>query len=394
MYMSFEYYAPTRVVFGVDAELQTAQLIRRAGGTRVLIVCGGGSAVRSGLLGRIEASLKEQELPFTLLGGVVPNPHLDKVYEGIALGKQIQADFILAVGGGSVIDTAKAIAYGCADDRDVWELFTHRAQAERCLPVGVVLTIAAAGSEMSSGCVITNEKTGEKRAYDDDLCRPAFAVMDPALTLTLPEYQTSSGIADILMHMMERYFNQSENMAVTDAVSEALMRTVMRYARVLMHDPQDLKARAEIMWAGSLAHNGLTGCATGGGDWACHNMEHELGGMFDVAHGAGLAALWGSWARTVCRAAPERFVSFVRNVLGTAPGETQAQIMENGIRAMEDFYREIHMPTNLRELGVAPTDEQIEQMADSCLRACGGTVGCVVPLGREDVTGIYKRARA
>ena len=201
MYMNFEYYAPTRVVFGVDAELQTAQLIRRAGGTRVLIVYGGGSAVRSSLIGRIEAALKEQELPFTLLGGVV-------------------------------------------------------------------LTIAAAGSEMSSGCVITNEKTGEKRAYDDDLCRPAFAVMDPALTLTLPEYQTSSGIADILMHMMERYFNQSENMAVTDAVSEALMRTVMRYARVLMHDPQDLKARAEVMWAGSLAHNGLTGCATGGGDWA------------------------------------------------------------------------------------------------------------------------------
>ena len=183
-------------------------------------------------------------------------------------------------------------------------------------------------------------------------------------------------------------------MAVTDAVSEALMRTVMRYARILMHDPLDLKARAEIMWAGSLAHNGLTGCATGGGDWACHNMEHELGGMFDVAHGAGLAALWGSWARTVCRAAPERFVSFARNVLGTAPGETQAQTMENGIRAMEDFYREIHMPTNLRELGVAPTDAQIEQMADSCLRACGGTVGCVVPLGREDVIGIYKRARA
>lgn len=287
--MNFEYYAPTRVVFGVDAELQTAQLIRRAGGTRVLIVYGGGSAVRSSLIGRIEAALKEQELPFTLLGGVVPNPHLDKVYEGIALGKQLRADFILAVGGGSVIDTAKAIAYGCADDRDVWELFTHRAQAERCLPVGVVLTIAAAGSEMSSGCVITNEKTGEKRAYDDDLCRPAFAVMDPALTLTLPEYQTSSGIADILMHMMERYFNQSENMAVTDAVSEALMRTVMRYARVLMHDPQDLKARAEIMWAGSLAHNGLTGCATGGGDCAFAALTVLVSGWLEPGMGEAAA---------------------------------------------------------------------------------------------------------
>lgn len=222
MYMNFEYYAPTRVVFGVDAELQTAQLIRRAGGTRVLIVYGGGSAVRSSLIGRIEAALKEQELPFTLLGGVV-------------------------------------------------------------------LTIAAAGSEMSSGCVITNEKTGEKRAYDDDLCRPAFAVMDPALTLTLPEYQTSSGIADILMHMMERYFNQSENMAVTDAVSEALMRTVMRYARVLMHDPQDLKARAEVMWAGSLAHNGLTGCATGGGDWAFAALTVLVSGWLEPGMGEAAA---------------------------------------------------------------------------------------------------------
>lgn len=220
--MNFEYYAPTRVVFGVDAELQTAQLIRRAGGTRVLIVYGGGSAVRSSLIGRIEAALKEQELPFTLLGGVV-------------------------------------------------------------------LTIAAAGSEMSSGCVITNEKTGEKRAYDDDLCRPAFAVMDPALTLTLPEYQTSSGIADILMHMMERYFNQSENMAVTDAVGEALMRTVMRYARVLMHDPQDLKARAEIMWAGSLAHNGLTGCATGGGDCAFAALTVLVSGWLEPGMGEAAA---------------------------------------------------------------------------------------------------------
>ena len=222
MYINFEYYAPTRVVFGVGAELQTAQLIRRAGGTRVLIVYGGGSAVRSSLIGRIEAALKEQELPFTLLGGVV-------------------------------------------------------------------LTIAAAGSEVSSGCVITNEKTGEKRAYDDDLCRPAFAVMDPALTLTLPEYQTSSGIADILMHMMERYFNQSENMAVTDAVSEALMRTVMRYARVLMHDPQDLKARAEIMWAGSLAHNGLTGCATGGGDWAFAALTALVSGWLEPGVGEAAA---------------------------------------------------------------------------------------------------------
>ena len=302
-------------------------------------------------------------------------------------------DFILAVGGGSVIDSSKAIGYGVANEGDVWDFFEGKRDAEACLPIGVVLTIAAAGSEMSNGCVITNEKNGKKRAYDTDLCRAKFAVMNPELTMTLPRYQTFSGIADILMHTMERYFNQNDNMSMTDVLSEALMKNVMHYAKMLVEEPQNYEARAEIMWAGSLSHNGLTGCATGGGDWASHMMEHELGGMFDVAHGAGLAAIWGSWARYVHHAAPQRFVKFATNVLEVEPQESDEATIEKGIRAMEAFYHEIGMPASLTELGIHPTDEQITQMATSCEQAGGGSVGCIVPLKKEDMIKIYTMAR-
>ena len=210
--------------------------------------------------------------------------------------------------------------------------------------------------------------------------------------MTLPDYQTASGVCDILMHTMERYFNRQDNMEMTDAISEALLKNVMKYALVLRDDPQNYEARAEVMWAGSLSHNGLTGCGTGGGDWASHNMEHELGGMFDVAHGAGLAAVWGSWARYVCHAAPHRFVRFAVNVMGVESGEEKAT-MEAGIAAMENFFHSIHMPTNLRELGVEPTDAQIEHMAKGCFAACGGPAGCVMPLQVEDMIAIYKNAR-
>ena len=390
---NFNYYTPTRVIFGKETENQTGQLIKKAGGSRVLIHFGGQSAIRSGLIDRIKKSLDDAGIWHTELGGVVPNPRMEKVQEGIALGKDSRIDFILAVGGGSVIDSAKAIAYGLAEpDLDVWELFAHTRTAKACLPVASVLTIAAAGSEMSNSCVITNEKTGEKRSYNDDLARPVFAVMNPELTMTLPAYQTASGVADILMHTMERYFNHSHNMEITDVISEALMRNVMKYARILVDEPQNYEARAEIMWAGSLAHNGLTGCATGGGDWASHNLEHELGGMFDVAHGAGLAAIWGSWARYVNHAAKDRFEKFAVNVLGVVPEGTKEETIDKGIRAMEDFYRSIHMPTSLTELGISPTEEQIERMAASCEQASGGANGCVVPLKKEDMAEIYRMA--
>lgn len=393
MYSDFTYYTPTKVVFGKESDRQLGALIKARGAKKVLIHYGGGSVERNGVLKRVEEALAAEKIAYVKLGGVVPNPHLSLVYEGIELCKKEGVDFILAVGGGSVIDSAKAIGYGVANDGDVWDFYEHTRTAQACLPVGAVLTIAAAGSEMSDSCVITNEKTGSKRGYSSDLSRCKFAVMNPEFTMTLPEYQTMSGAVDILMHTMERYFNLSDNMELTDEISEGLMRTVLKYARVLKDAPDDYKARAELMWAGSLSHNGLTGCGVKQTDFATHKLEHELGGMFDVTHGAGLAALWGTWARYVCNAAPGRFVKFAVNVMGVEPQVDDAATIESGIRAMEDFYREVHMPTSLKELGIEPTDEQIEEMAERCVAACGGPAGVVVPLYKEDMIEIYKRAR-
>ena len=392
----FNYYTPTQVVFGKDTENRAGELVKRYGGSRVLLHYGGQSALRSGLVDRVKASLDAAGICHVELGGVVPNPHLGKVREGIALAKEHGVDFLLAVGGGSVIDSAKAIAYALAEpEYDVWELFEHTRQAKACLPVGAVLTIAAAGSEMSDSCVITNEETKEKRGYNSDLCRAKFAIMNPALTVTLPDWQTQSGCADIMMHTMERYFTQGGNPEITDAIAEGLLRTVMKYAETLHADPNDLEARAGVMWASSLAHNGLTGCGNQGSDFASHRLEHELGGMFDVTHGAGLAAIWPSWARYVMDDDLPRFVRFAENVMGVrrAPGMRDKDVALAGISAMEEFYHRIGMPVNLHELGIEPTDEQIEELADGCARATGGHVGTAKVLYKEDMANIYRMAR-
>ena len=393
MYSNFEYYTPTKVIFGKGAEMQAGEQIARTGAKKVLIHYGGKSAARSGLLDRVKASLDEAGIAYAELGGVVPNPHLGKVYEGIELGRREGVDFILAVGGGSVIDSSKAIAAGLANpEDDVWDYYIHKKTTDKALPVASVLTIAAAGSEMSNGSVITNEKNGLKRDFGGELFRPVFALMNPELTMTLPAYQTASGAADIVMHTMERFFNQSDNMEITDRLSESVIQTVMKYAKVLMDKPDDYKARAEVMWAGSLSHNDLTGCGTDGGDWATHNMEHEMGGMFDVAHGAGLAAIWGSWARYVCDAAPGRFLKFALQIMKVTPGETDEETIERGICAMEQFFRDINMPVNMKELGIAPTKEQIEFMAASCEEKTQGPNGAVKPLRKEDMVKIYTAA--
>lgn len=391
---NFDYCTPTKVVFGKGTESRVGELVKEAGGTRVLVHFGGQSAVRSGLIDRVKASLDEAGIWHTELGGVVPNPHIGKVREGIALGKEHGIDFILGVGGGSVIDSSKAIAYALAEpELDVWELFAHTRAAKSCLPVASVLTIAAAGSEMSNSCVITNEETGEKRAYDDNLSRPKFAVMNPELTMTLPDYQTESGCADIMMHTMERYFTSGGNMEITDAMAEGLLRTVMKYAEVLHTDPRNYEARAEIMWAGSLAHNGLTGCGSDGGDFATHMLEHEMGGMFDVTHGAGLAAIWSSWARYVYKDCLPRFVRYAIQVMQVEPQATEEETALKGIAAMEEFYRRIGMPTNMRELGIEPTEAQILEMAASCARAGGGSIGSAKVLQEADMAEIYRMAR-
>lgn len=390
---SFEYFSPTRVIFGKETEKQTGKLIREYGGSRVLVLYGGKSAVRSGLLDLVKESLKEEELYFQELGGIVPNPHLDKVYEGIEIGKNEGIDFLLAVGGGSVIDTAKAIAYGLGEpEKDVWELYEHTRKARKCLPVASVLTIAAAGSETSRSSVITNEKTLEKRAYDDNLARPKFAIMNPEFTKTLPDYQTESGCTDIMMHTMERYFTNGGNMEITDALAEGLLRTVMENAKILHTEPDNYDARAEIMWAGSLAHNDLTGCGNDGGDFMSHKLEHELGGMFDVTHGAGLAAIWPSWARYVYKYCLPRFVKYAKNVMGVTAGGSDEETALLGIKAMEEFYHSIGMPVNLKELGIHPTEEQIREMAEGCLKASGSATGSAKKLDLQDMIRIYQMA--
>jgi len=390
---NFQFYSPTKVIFGKDTEKQVGELVKAQGCKKVLIHFGGQSAVKSGLIDKVKASLDEVGVAHVELGGVVPNPHIAKVYEGLELCKAEGVDFILAVGGGSVIDSAKAIAYGLAYDGDVWELFIDKSKkATGCYPIGAVLTISAAGSETSNSCVITDEKTGLKRSYNDNIARPKFAIMNPELTKTLPDYQTESGCTDIMMHTMERYFTNGGNLELTDCIAEGLLRTVIKYAKILHTEPDNYEARAEIMWAGSLAHNDLTGCGNDGGDFASHLLEHEMGGMFDVTHGAGLAAIWPSWARYVYKDCLSRFVRYAINVMGVEAGATDEETALKGIEAMEEFYHEIGMPINFKELGIAPTKEQIEQMADSCAQACGGCKGSAKKLYRDDFLAIYNMA--
>ena len=394
MIIDFNFYAPTRIVFGKTAEQQIGALVASQHGSKVLIHYGGGSAERSGLLNIVREQLRQAGISFVELGGVVPNPMLSKVYEGIKLCRREQVDFILAVGGGSVIDSAKAIGYGVPYDGDVWDFWDSKGVPQACLPIGVVLTIPAAGSEMSSSTVITKDDGLVKRGFNCDLCRCRFAVMNPERTYTLPPYQTAAGATDIMMHTMERYFSKYEDMTLTDAIAEALLRTVKDSVLAVMEHPDDYRNRAQIMWAGSLAHNDLTECGTEK-DFATHKMEHELSALFSVTHGAGLAALWPSWARYVKDKHLSRFVRFAVNVMGVEndfahPDETA----EKGIRAVEDFYHKIGMPTNIHELlGREITDNEIEEMVEKCSRGGTLTLGAMEKIGTDDMRAIYRMAK-
>ncbi len=390
----FKYFTPTKVLFGKNTEDKVADLIQEFGGKKVLIHYGGGSVIRSGLMQKVTDKLDAAGISYVKLGGAVPNPRLSLVYEGIELCKKEGLDFILALGGGSAIDSAKAIGYGVMNDGDVWDLYDYKKQAKACMPLGVILTLAATGSEMSDSSVITKEEGLVKRGYSSDFCRPRFAILNPELTMTLPDYQTACGCTDIMMHTMERYFTNGGNMELTDSMAEALLRTVKEQAKILVKDPDNYDARAEVMWAGSLAHNGLTGCGNDGGDWMTHKLEHELGGLYDVAHGAGLAALWGSWARYVYKNCLPRFKRYAINVMGVpANAGSDEEIALKGIEAMEDFYREIKMPTNLRELGVNATDDDLKLMAHKCAVGVNGGKGSARFLKEEDMLEIYKISR-
>ena len=388
----FVYYTPTKIIFGKNTEQQCGGLVKAQKCRKVMIHYGGQSALRSGLVDRIKASLEAEGLAYVTLGGVVPNPRISLIRQGIELARSEGVDFVLAVGGGSVIDSAKGIAYGAVNEGDVCDFYMAKRKPNACLPIGCVVTIAAAGSEMSSSSVVTNEENGFKRSCKTDMARPAFAIMNPELTLTLPAFQTACGCVDILMHTMERYFGHGSNMDITDSISEGLLRTVMHHATVLHNDPANYESRAEVMWAGSLSHNGLTGCGSDGGDWATHMIEHELSGMFDVAHGAGLSAIWGSWARHVLSNRPDRFALFAERVMGVARAESDTATGLRGIEVMEDFFRSLDMPTSLKELDLAPTDAQLAEMAEKALVG-KSHIGSVKKLLPPDIVAIFADSR-
>ena len=395
MIKDFNFYAPTRVVFGRQSEEQLPQLLKANGANRVLIHYGGGSARRSGLLDKVYGLLNDAGIGYVELGGVVPNPLLSKVQEGIALCRSEHVDFILAVGGGSVIDSAKAIGYGVGYDGEVWDFWEGKAVPQSCLPIGVMLTIPAAGSEMSSSCVITKDDGLLKRGINSDLCRCKFCIMNPERTYTLPPYQTAAGATDIMMHTMERYFSKYEDMTLTDAIAEALLRTVKDCAVEVLQHPEDYRNRAQIMWAGSLAHNDLTECGTEK-DFATHRLEHELSALFGVTHGAGLAALWGSWARFVMPRHLSRFVQFAVNVMGVTNDFAHPELTaERGVEAMEAFYRQIGMPTSIPELiGRPATDDEIALMVSKCSRGGSIAVGAMEVLHEAEMATVYRMANS
>lgn len=389
----FNFYAPTRVVFGRESEDRLPDLIKQYGGTKVLVHFGGGSARRYGLLDKVEQMLDQAGIAYVEFGGVVPNPLLSKVREGISLCRRESVDFILAVGGGSVIDSAKAIAYGVPYEGDVWDFWDGKAVPQSALPVGTMLTIPAAGSEMSSSCVITQDEGMLKRGVNSDLCRCKFAIMNPERTYTLPKYQTAAGATDIMMHTMERYFSKYEDATLTDAIAEALLRTVKDAVFEVLRHPDDYRNRAAIMWASSLSHNDLTECGTEK-DFACHKLEHELSGLFGVTHGAGLAAVWGSWARYVMDKHINRFVKFAVNVMGvTNDFADPRQTALRGIEATERFFQAIGMPTNIPALiGRQATEEEIETLVTKCSRGGKISIGAMEVLQAADMVAIYNQA--
>ena len=388
---SFEYFCPTEIIFGQGAEDKVADKIRKYGGKRVMILYGGGSAFKSGLVPKIERQLKAGGFDgLKVLGGVKPNPRLSFARQAVRDAIDAKIDFVLAVGGGSVIDTAKAVALGAANPEvDIWEHWSKKIQLEKSLPVGVVLTIAAAGSETSDSAVLTNEDTGKKAGVTTP--RPVFAIMNPELAMTVPHYPLICGIADILMHTLERYFTRVEGNEFTDMVAESLIRNVMAQSKVILANPQDLHAMSEIMWCGSVSHTGFTGLGRER-DFSAHKLGHELSGRYDVAHGASLTTVWASWARTVYTVKPERFAHFAEEIFGIVDGSIDERARA-GIDALENYFRETGLPTNFTELGIGiQSDDELKFLAE--MVTFGGTkkVATFLPMDKDLVFEIYKKA--
>lgn len=389
---SFTLYSPTEVVFGKSAEQKTAQLIRKYGGTRVLIVYGGGSILKSGLLNSVEESLTNAGILFESIGGVKPNPLLSFARNAIKKSISFKADFILAIGGGSVIDTAKGIAHGAANpDTDIWRYWLRELEIEKSIPLGVILTISAAGSETSDSAVLTDDDTMSKRGMTSDFNRPRFAIMNPELTYTLPPYQVACGIVDIMMHTLDRYFTLTEGNELTDEFAEALLRVTIKNGTVGMKDQHNYEAMSELMWCGSISHNGLTGLGAVT-DFAPHQLGHELSGKFNVAHGASLSTVWGSWAEYCYKQKPERFMRFAQKVWGIMDNDPEAAA-RTAIAATVSYFASLGMPTCFTELGIGlQSEETLRELADRCVFQGKRKVGSFKCLDAEDVYRIYKLA--
>ena len=386
---NFEFYSPTEFVFGKERENDCGKYVKKYGGKKVLIHYGGGSAVKSGLLDRVKASLDSEGISYICLGGVKPNPRDTLVYEGIEICKKEGIDFILSVGGGSCIDSAKAIAIGVPYDGDFWDFYSKGKAIEKALPVGTVLTIAAAGSEGSPSSVITKEDGMFKRGTGSDLIRPKFSILNPQLTCTLPAYQTACGATDIMAHVFERYFTNTCEVEVTDRLCEAILLTMVKEVPRVIKNPDNYEARANIMWAGTVAHNDIVGVGRSQ-DWNSHNIEHELSGLYDVAHGAGLAVVMPAWMEFVYKHNVMRFAQMAVRVFGCQMNfeNPEATALE-GIYCFRRFLREIGMPINFEELGAK--EEDIPVLVEKLGLGDGLTWG-FVRLSSKDVAEIYMNA--
>lgn len=387
---NFIFCSPTEFVFGKDQENECGTYVRKHGGSRVLVVSGGGSAVRSGLIGRVGISLERAGISWCALNGVQPNPLDDKVYEGITICREKGIDFLLAVGGGSVIDTAKAIAAGVPYDGDFWDFYCGKAQIAAALPVGTVLTIAAAGSEGSGDSVITKTDGMLKRGTGSQFLRPNFSILNPALTQTLPAYQTACGAADIMAHVFERYFTNTPEVEVTDRLCEAVLLTMLKETPRAIAEPDNYDARANIMWAGTVAHNNIVGVGRQQ-DWNSHGLEHELSALYHVAHGAGLAVIMPAWMEYVMPHNPMRFAQMATRVFGCEMNfEHPEETAKAGIRAFRSFLHRIGMPINFTELGASEAD--IPLLVEKLGIPAGGTRQGFMELSAEDVSNIYRIA--
>jgi alcohol dehydrogenase YqhD (iron-dependent ADH family) len=387
---NFTFYSPTEFIFGKHTVKKVASLVKRFGGKKILLHYGGQSAVKSGLLAEVERLLQNDLVKFRKLGDVQPNPIDTLVYQGIELCKREHIDFILAIGGGSVIDSAKAIAAGALYSGDFWNFFKGEVTINRTLPVAAILTIPAAGSEGSAHSVITKTKPIRlKRGVSSDLLRPVFSIMDPELTFTLPPNQTANGIADIMAHVMERYFTKTKGVELTDRLCEAILTTLIQQAPIVLKDPSNYNARANIMWAGTLAHNDLCGSGREE-DWSSHGLEHELSAFYGVAHGAGLAVMFPAWMQYVYKSGIDRFVQFATRVWGIEPSKNKEAVALAGIQALKDFFSSLGLPVNFEQLGAKIGD--IDRLLETLRINQGEIFGEFRKLDMKDARAIYRLA--